>query len=91
MRNHGSTIGKVAGGIIGFIAGGPAGAKLGMKIGEGIGLAAQTFVKACVPQNVLTIRCTGDSIKSAGIDLAKDLGKKVLSSAGSSIWNSFSK
>lgn len=91
MRNHGSIIGKVAGGIIGFIAGGPAGASLGMKIGEGIGLAAQTFVKACVPQNVLTIRCTGESVKNAGIDLAVDLGKKVLSSSVSSIWSSLRK
>lgn len=63
VRNHGATIGKVAGAVIGFVAGGPAGAKLGMKIGEGIGLAAQTFVKACVPRDVLTIRCTGESVK----------------------------
>jgi hypothetical protein len=62
IRDHGPMIGKIAGGLVGGALGGYEGFSQGIEIGERIGLAAQSFFKACVPSDKLTIKCTQEGI-----------------------------
>jgi len=78
VKKHGQIIGAVAGGLIGATVGlvtaGPVGAATlgihGAKLGGMIGLTAQTVAKACIPDNRVTIKCTGQNIASAVRDFA---------------------
>ena len=40
----------------------------GKTIGGAVGLAAQTFVQACVPKDTKKVHCTADAAKKAAIN-----------------------
>ena len=57
VRSAGPIIGAAVGAVTGFVVGGPLMAFEMGKQGYQIGSTAQTFVKSCIPQNTLRLKC----------------------------------
>ena len=91
IRKNSKIIGTASGALIGaaigtFVLPGigtAAGAKIGSKIGGTTGLVAQTFVKACIPNNKIMISCNFQSISTALIDAAKSKAQGHILKGGS--------